>query len=159
MYHEQWERNQRVKAAVKSSKTELELLRKVNDKHMLFPCATGDKTSAPNEDTDDFSNVGTSGHVDGGEDASGQVGDGEDTSAESEVTRRAGWVNIADAAPMPQPNHLSVAIRPREQLGPPIVGGLLIGLTDENLPRVRQIRKRGHRGKDVSSRRKRMRKV
>jgi hypothetical protein len=37
MYCEQWERNQRVKDAVKSSKTELELLEKVNDKHMLFP--------------------------------------------------------------------------------------------------------------------------
>jgi hypothetical protein len=40
MYYEQWERNQRVKDAVKISKTELELLQKVSDMHMLFPCAT-----------------------------------------------------------------------------------------------------------------------
>jgi hypothetical protein len=44
--------------------------------------------------------------VDGGEDAS--------ATHESEVTRCADWVDIADAAPMPQPNY--IAIRPREPL-------------------------------------------
>jgi hypothetical protein len=57
IYYEQWERNQRIKDALKSSKTELELLKKVNDKHMLFPSITRNKASAPDEDT------GTSGHV------------------------------------------------------------------------------------------------
>jgi hypothetical protein len=57
-------RNQRIKDALKSSKTELELLKKVNDKRMLFPSITRNKASAPDEDT------GTSGHVDDGEDAS-----------------------------------------------------------------------------------------
>jgi hypothetical protein len=92
--------------------------------------------------------------VDDGEDASGHVDEGEDASAthESKVTGRAGWVDIADAAPMPQPNHL--AIRPREQLGPPIVGGLLIGVTDD-LPTLRRKRKRGYRGKAFSSRKPR----
>jgi hypothetical protein len=95
-----------------------------------------------------------SGHVDDGEDASGHVDEGEDASAthESKVAGRAGWVDIADAAPMPQPNHL--AIRPREQLGPPIVGGLLIGVTDD-LPALRRKRKRGYRGKAFSSRKPR----
>ncbi len=93
--------------------------------------------------------------MDEGENASGHVDEGGDLSAthESEVTGRAGWVDIADAAPMPQPNHL--AIRPREQLGPPIVGGLLIGLTTDNSPTRWQNRKRGHRGKDAQSQKKR----
>jgi hypothetical protein len=74
---------------------------------MLFPCATRTKASAPDSDTDDFCDAGTSGHVDDSEDAS--------ATNESEVTRRAGWVDIADAAPMPQPNY--IAIRPRVRAG------------------------------------------
>ena len=55
--------------------------------------------------------------------------------------------------PMSQPDH--PAIRPHEQLGPPIVGGLLIGLTGDNSPTVRQKRKSGQRGRDAKSRKKR----
>ncbi len=144
MYHERWERNQRVKDAVKSSKTELQLLQEVNDKHMLIPSGIPNRTSEP-EETDDFSDFGASGHINDVEDAS--------ATHEIEVPDLAGWVDIAAATPMSQPNHR--AIRPHEQLGPPIVGGLLIGLTGDNSPTVRQKRKRGHRGKDAKSRKKR----
>ncbi len=140
MYCEQWERNQRVKDAVKSSKTELQLLQEVNVEHMLLPSGIPNRTSAP-EDTDDFSDFGTSGHIDDGEDAG--------ATRESEIPDRAGWVDIAAATPMPQPNHR--AIRPHKQLGPPIVEGLLIGLTADNLWN----RKRGYRGKDAHPRKKR----
>ena len=54
MHYERWERNQRVKDAVKSSKTELQLLQEVNDKHMLIPSGIPNRTSAEREDTDDF---------------------------------------------------------------------------------------------------------
>jgi hypothetical protein len=145
IHYERWERNQRVKDAVKNTKTELQMLQEVNDKHMLLPIGIPNRASAPDEDTDDFSGFGTSGHID----------DGEDTGATHgiEVPDLAGWVDIAAATPMSQPNHR--AIRPHEQLGQPIVGGLLIGLTAEDSPIVRQNRKRGHRGKDAQSRNKR----
>jgi hypothetical protein len=97
------------------------------------------------EDPDDVSDFGTSGHIDNGEVVS--------ITHDSEVPELAGWVKIAAATPMSQPNHR--AIRPHEQLGPPIVEGLLIGLTANNSPTVRQHRKRGHRGKDTQTRKKR----
>jgi hypothetical protein len=40
MHYERWERNQRVKYAVKSSKTELQLLQQVGEKRMLLPSGT-----------------------------------------------------------------------------------------------------------------------
>jgi hypothetical protein len=49
MHYERWERNQRVKDAVKSSKTELQLLQEVNDKHMLLPSGIKNRTSAPED--------------------------------------------------------------------------------------------------------------
>jgi hypothetical protein len=86
-----------VKDAVKSSKTEIELLhQQVNDAHMLLPSGNPNRTSgAPDEDTD--------GSFD-----------------ESELPRLAGWVDVAAATSMPQPQYR--AIRPHQQLGLPIVG-------------------------------------
>ena len=125
MHYERWERNQKVKDAVKSSKTELQLLQEVNDKHMLIPSGIPNRTSEP-EETDDFSDFGTSGHIDDVEDAS--------ATHEIEVPDLAGWVDIAAATPMSQPNHR--AIRPLEQLGPPIVGGLPVSYTHLTLPTI-----------------------
>jgi hypothetical protein len=53
-------------------------------------------TSAP-EDTDNFSDCGTDGHIADGKDAS--------ATHEIEVLDLAGWVDIAAATPMSQPNH------------------------------------------------------
>jgi hypothetical protein len=100
MHYEQWEGNQRVKDAVKSSKTELQLLQllqQVNDKHMLLLGGTPNRTSAPDEDTEDYSDFGTSGHIDDGEDAG--------AAHENGVPELAGWVDITAATPMCQPNH------------------------------------------------------
>jgi hypothetical protein len=120
------------------------LLQEVNDKHMLLPNGIPNRTSGT-EDPDDFSDFGTSGHIDNGEAAS--------TTHGSKVPDLAGWVEIAAATPMSQPNYR--AIRPHEQLGPPIVGGLRIGLIAGNSPAVWQNRKRGHRGKDAPTQKKR----
>ena len=145
MYYERWERNQRIKDAVKSSKTELQLLQHVNNEHMLFPSGTPNRTSAPDENTDDFLDFGSSGPIGDGDDDAGAT-------HEREVPRFAAWVDVATATPMSQPQYR--AIRPHQQLGPPIVGGLLIGLTPDNLPTAPN-RKRGQRGKDVCARKKR----
>jgi hypothetical protein len=134
MHHEQWERSQRVKDAVKSSKTELQLLQEVNYKHMLLPTGIPNRTSAP-KDTDNFSDFGRDGHI----------GNEEDASANHKIKQvpdLAGWVDIDAATLMSQPNHR--AIRTHEQLGPPIVGGLLIGLIANNSPTVRKNCKWGH---------------
>jgi hypothetical protein len=109
------------------------LLQEVNDEHMLLPNGIPNRTSGT-KDPDDFSDFGTSGHIGNGEVAS--------TTHDSEVPDLAGWVEIAAATPMSQPNHR--VIRPHEQLRPTIVGGLLIGLTADNSQAMRQNRKRGH---------------
>jgi hypothetical protein len=134
------------KRCCKSSKSELQLLQQVNAEHMLLPSGIPNQTSpAPEEDTGGSFDFGTGGHIDDGHDAG--------AAQESEVPRFAGWVNVAAATSMSQPHYR--AIRPHQQLGPPIVGGLLIGLTPDNLPMVRLNRKRGHRGRDTCSRKKR----
>ncbi len=145
MYYERWERNQRVRDAVKSSKTELQLLQQVNDESMLLPSGTPNRTSAPDEDTDDSFDFGTNVHIDDGEDAG--------ATQESEVPSFAVWVDVAAPTSMAQPQHR--AIRPHQQLGPPIVGGLVIGLTPDNLPTERRNHKQGHRGRDTCTRRRR----
>ena len=145
MYYERWKRNQRIKDVVKSSKTELQLLQHVNNEHMLLPSGTLNRTSAPDENTDDFLDFGSSGPIDDGGDDAGAT-------HEREVPRFAAWVDVAAATPMSQPQYR--AIRPHQQLGPPIVGGLLIGLTPDNLPTALN-RKRGQPGKDVCARKKR----
>jgi hypothetical protein len=96
MHYKRWERNQRVINAVKSSKTELQLLQEVNNKHIILPNGIPNRTSGT-EDPDDTSDFGTSGHIDNGVGAS--------TTHDSEVPDLAGWVEIAAATPMLQPNH------------------------------------------------------
>ena len=58
---------------------------------MLIPSGIPNRTSEPKE-TDDFSDFGTSGHINDVEDAS--------ATPESEVPDLAGWVDIAAAKPM-----------------------------------------------------------
>ena len=147
MYNERWERNQRVKDAVKSSKTGLQLLQQVNDEHMLLPSGTRNRTSQEQEeDTGGTFDIDTVEHNDDG-------GDNGCATQEGEVPRFAAWVNVAAATAMSQPQYR--AIQPHQQLGPTVVGGLLIGLTGDNSPTMRQKRKRGHRGKDAKFRKKR----
>jgi hypothetical protein len=92
--------NQRVKDAVKSSKTELQLLQQVNNKHMLLLSGTPNWTSALDEDTDDFSDFGASQHINDGEDAG--------ATHENRVPELAGWVDITAATPMLQPSHRAI---------------------------------------------------
>jgi hypothetical protein len=94
IYYEGWERNQRVKDAVKSSKTEIELLQQVNDEPLLLPSGTPNRTSARDEDTDYFFGFGTRGRIDDGENAG--------VTHKSDVPRP-GWVDVAAATPMSQP--------------------------------------------------------
>jgi hypothetical protein len=97
MHCKQWERNQWVKDAVNNSKTRLQLLQQVNNKHMVLPSGT----PAPDEDTDNFSDFGTSGHIGDGEDAGA-------THERSKVQELVGWVDITAATPMLQPNHRAI---------------------------------------------------
>jgi hypothetical protein len=97
MYYKRWERNHRVKDVVKSSKTGIQLLQQLNNKHMLLPSDTPNQPSSPDEDTDDAYEFGTSGPMDDG--------DGAYATQEIEVPRFADWATVAAATPMPQPQY------------------------------------------------------
>ena len=64
------------------------------------------------------------------------------------------WAKVNDPTPMVQPHYL--AIRPRQQLDPPTVGGLEIGLSSWAEMNTRH-KTRVLRGKDLRERRKRTR--
>jgi hypothetical protein len=90
MHYNWWEMNQRVKDAVKRFKTEVQLLQGVNDQHTLLLSGNPNQTSAPKA-TDNFSDSGTSGHIDNGEDTS--------ATHEIKVPDLVGWVHIDNGGP------------------------------------------------------------
>lgn len=141
MSYERWERNQRVKDAVWSSKTELHLLEVVNNTNMLLPTnfiqnQTADLYCNSTEDVFDGDASGCSNMV----------------QAFSGGSRFGPWADVAMPIPMSQPYYL--AIQPREIQETLIVGGLLIGLTPDNLP-MEPVCKCGQRGKDFTTRKRR----
>ena len=146
MYHERWERNQRVRDAVRNSKTELQLLQQVNNKFMLLTTGALKETDEMDSKhggsaSDTLLQIG-----DDIDDGISQNGSGNDSDLVLQLSNPVfPWANVAAPTPVAQPHFL--AIRPSQQLGPPIVGGLLIGLSNENMVE-RKARKRG-RGNDV----------
>jgi hypothetical protein len=143
MYYERWERNQRIKDAIRSSKSEVDLLAEVNSTHMILP----NGISSPDDQQD--IPVGTDGaSVDDMSNGNEQQEEAAEISMPSGFT---GWEEVAMPIPISQPRY--EAIRPHETLGPPVVGGLLIGLTDSD----GLGRKRRFRGKDKNSRGRRKR--
>jgi hypothetical protein len=149
MYFERWERNQRVKDAVKNSKTELKLLEQVNETNMLHPNSRILEVATP--DNEDL--------VDGFTDD--VCGDQDDDIAQSVAVAQAAqtceasfrsWPSVAIPTPILQP--LFSATRSHHQLGAPVVGGVFIGLSDHLYP-MKGEKKRGQRGKDIIARKKR----
>lgn len=142
-----WERNQRVRDAVKNSKNELQLLEKVSNDNMLYPCdaevrsregdallfatAAGDSSGAC---------AGITAHSVG----VNQTG--------KQLQYSSSWVNVSTPTPMMQPHFM--AIRPHQLLGPPTVGGFqMIGLTSRSDDIEIRNTKRS-RGKDYGRRQK-----
>ena len=119
MYHDRWERNQRVRDAVRNSKTDLELLEQVNNNNMLLN--SGALKQREEEDS------GAGGSIEDGN--HGNDMDGADGVALQPCEPCFPWANVASPTPMAQPHFL--AIRPSQLLGPPIVGGFKIGVSSE----------------------------
>jgi hypothetical protein len=141
LYYERWERNQRIRDAIRNSKGEVDLLAEVNSSHMLLP--NGISSNDPQEIA-----VGTGVASVDNQSNGHEQNEAAESSMPSGFT---GWEEVAMPIPILQPRY--EAIRPHEKLGPPVVGGLLIGLTDCD----GAAHKRRFRGKDKcsSGRRKR----
>jgi hypothetical protein len=115
MYYERWERTQRIKDAIRSSKSEVDLLAEVNSTHMILP----NGISSPDDQQD--IPVGTDGaSVDDMSNGNEQQEEAAEISMPSGFT---GWEEVAMPIPISQPRY--EAIRPHETLAPPVVGGLL----------------------------------
>lgn len=152
LYFERWERNQRIKDAVRKSKNELLLLEQVNDTNMLTPNSSSGVT-LPLTPTND-GNLGE-GSADGHHhhDDTESINDGHARvdKVQTEPAFQA-WASVGNPTPVAQPQYL--AIQPHQQLGPPVVAGLVIGLSEKTPANAPESRKRG-RGKDAIKRKKR----
>lgn len=135
LYYERWERNQRVRDAVQSSKNELQLLEMVNNDNMLHPCNDDIEASQIDELDDtvlfcENKNVEDDGaHVNN---ADSNNKDGAPViqvvaAGRSKHLNFSSWANVNAPVPMLQPHYM--AIRPHGQLGPPTVGGFQIGVS------------------------------
>ena len=138
LYYERWERNQRVQDAVRNSKTELQLLEKVNNDNTLHPRGNEAMQFVMDEECT-LSDI---------HDAVNNV----DVVQTGRQLQYNPWVQIGDPTPMVQPHY--VAIRPHQQLGLPTVGGLQIGLSTDTYVNIRH-KTKVVRGKDCRERQKR----
>jgi hypothetical protein len=147
LHHERWERNQRVKDAVRKTKTDQQLLDLVNKSNMLLSSGAlqvpGVEAAASIVDDNFDDEVQNSDEHDGIPD----IGDG---AISQQISPGQMWQAQLRCHSLIQPHFL--AIRPScQQLGPPVVGGLLIGLYNE-MGAGRTKRKRGQRGEDSKPR-------
>ena len=162
LYYERWERNQRVRDAVHSSKNELQLLEMVNSDNMIHPpCEDNDMIEASGivdeleDDTIMFSE-NKNGEDNGVHVIINNAASNNDagTSVVQEALASSGsrkhlqinaWADVNAPVPLQQPHYL--AIRPHGQLGPPTVGGFQIGTTS-----VRADINRIRRGRSIDKR-------
>jgi hypothetical protein len=107
--------------------------------HMLLPSGTPNRTSAPDEDTDDFNDFGTSGRI---------------TTLVPPTKSEYRGLRVGYMV-LPQYQCRSPIIEPSDHTNNSVHQFLEVGLTSDNLPTVRQNRKPGHQGKDACSRKKR----
>ena len=133
IYHERWERNQHIRDAVQSSKTEHQILEQVNNANTILPSNGRAHALLEIEDTGEVVFARNDGD------------DGDEAITADSEPRFSDWARVVAPTPMLQPHY--VVVQPPHQLNPPIVGGLLIGLSDE-LPIAPANKKRGQRGKD-----------